>query len=76
MGFIVNALPVKLIVMNLTMISNNIKFYTDQLLITLGCQRHYTIGNPIAWMEMITLCIKPFPQPRDAAQREGVLKSG
>ncbi len=25
---------------------------------------------------IINLCIKPFPQPRDAARREGVLKSG
>jgi ribonucleotide reductase beta subunit family protein with ferritin-like domain len=47
MKFIVDALPVELIWMNLaiTMMCNYIRFCTDQLLLSLGCGRHYKIGN-------------------------------
>ena len=52
MEFVVDALPVKLIGMNLAMMCNYIKF---QLLLSLGCNRHYKVGNPIEWMETISL---------------------
>jgi ribonucleoside-diphosphate reductase subunit M2 len=55
MEFIVDALSIKLIGMNLSMICNYIKFCTDQLLITLGYQRHYKIGNLFEWIEIISL---------------------
>jgi ribonucleotide reductase beta subunit family protein with ferritin-like domain len=55
MEFVVNALPVELIGMNSTMMCNYIKFCANQLLIALGCQRHYKIGNPFDWMEMISI---------------------
>jgi ribonucleoside-diphosphate reductase subunit M2 len=55
MEFIVDALPVELIGMNSTMMCDYIKFCANQLLIALGCQRHYKIGNPFDWMEMISL---------------------
>jgi ribonucleotide reductase beta subunit family protein with ferritin-like domain len=55
MEFVVDALPVKLIGMNSTMMCNYIKFYADLLLITLGCCRHYKTSNPFEWMEMISL---------------------
>jgi ribonucleoside-diphosphate reductase subunit M2 len=55
MEFVVDALPVELIGMNLTMMCGYIKFCANQLLIALGCQRHYKIGNPFDWMEMISL---------------------
>ncbi len=55
MEFVVNALPVKLIGMNLSMMCDYIKFCADRLLIALGYQRHYKIGNPFEWMEMISL---------------------
>jgi len=47
MEFVVNALPVKLIGMNLTMMlmCDYIKFCADRLLISLGCQRHYKIAT-------------------------------
>jgi len=55
MEFVVDALPVELIGMNLIMMCNYIKFCTYQLLIALGCSRYYKIGNPFEWMEMISL---------------------
>jgi ribonucleoside-diphosphate reductase subunit M2 len=55
MEFLVDALPVELIGMNSIMKCNFIKFCGDQLLIALGCRRHYKIGNPFEWMEMISL---------------------
>jgi hypothetical protein len=53
--FAVDALPDQLIGMNSTMMCNYIKFYTDRLLITLGYQRHYKVGNTFEWMETIRL---------------------
>ena len=55
MKFVVDALPVDLIRMNLSMMCDYIKFCADRLLIALGYQRHYKIGNPFEWMEMISL---------------------
>ncbi len=55
MEFVVDALPVKLIGINSTMMCNYIKFYADRLLVTLGCCRHYKTGNPFEWMEKTSL---------------------
>ena len=55
MEFIVDALPVELIRMNPTMMCNYIKFCADRLLLCLGCNRHFKIGNPFEWMETISL---------------------
>jgi ribonucleoside-diphosphate reductase subunit M2 len=55
MEFVVDALHVKLIGMNSSMMCDYIKFCADRLLITLGCQCHYKIGNPFEWTEMISL---------------------
>ncbi len=55
MEFVVNALPVELIGMNSTMMCNYIKFCADQLLLCLGCNRHFKIENPFEWMETISL---------------------
>ncbi len=55
MIFIVNALPVELIEMNLIVMCNYIKFCADRLLIALGCSRNYKISNPFEWMETISL---------------------
>jgi ribonucleoside-diphosphate reductase subunit M2 len=54
MEFVVDALPVKLIGMNSTMICNYIKFCADQLLLCLGCNCHFKIKNPFEWMETIS----------------------
>jgi ribonucleotide reductase beta subunit family protein with ferritin-like domain len=55
MEFVVDALPDELIGMNSSMMCNYIKFYANQLLVTLGCQRHYKTGNRFEWMETISL---------------------
>jgi ribonucleoside-diphosphate reductase subunit M2 len=55
MEFVVDALPVKLIGMNSTMMCNYIKFCADQLLLCLCCNQHFKIENPFEWMEMISL---------------------
>jgi hypothetical protein len=41
--------------MNLGMMCNYIRFCADWLLLSLGCGRHYIIGNPFEWMETISL---------------------
>ena len=55
MEFVIDALPVELIGMNSGMMCNYIRFCADQLLLSLGCGRHYKIGNPLEWMETISL---------------------
>jgi len=55
MEFVVDALPVELIGMKSTMMCNYIKFCADRLLLCLGCDRHFKIGNPFEWMETISL---------------------
>jgi ribonucleoside-diphosphate reductase subunit M2 len=47
MEFIVDALPVKLIGLNLAMMCNYIKFCANRLLLALGCNRHFKVGNLI-----------------------------
>ena len=55
MEFLVEALPVELIGMKSAMMCNCIKFYTDRLLLSLGHNCHYKVGNPLEWMETIRL---------------------
>jgi len=55
MEFVNDVLPIKLIKMNSTMMCNYIKFCADLLLLCLGCDRHFKIGNPFEWMETISL---------------------
>ncbi len=55
MEFVVDALPVELIGMNSAMMCDYIKFCANQLLLSLGCNRHYKVGNPFEWMETISL---------------------
>ena len=55
MEFVIDALPVELNGMNSSMMCDYIKFCANRLLIALGYQRHYKIGNPFEWMEMISL---------------------
>jgi len=55
MEFVVDALPIKLIGMNSSVMCEYIKFCADRLLFSLGWDRHYRIGNPSEWMETISL---------------------
>lgn len=53
--FVCEALPCALIGMNLTLMSQYIKFVADRLLVALGCERKYNVENPFDWMEFISL---------------------
>mgnify|MGYP006168211391 CR=1 FL=1 len=55
MEFVVDALPVELIGMNSAMMRDYIRFCADRLLLCLGCDRHFKVGNPFEWMETISL---------------------
>ena len=53
--FVFDALPVELIGVISSLICEYIEFCADRLLCALGCRRHYKVGNPFKWMEMISL---------------------
>jgi len=53
--FVTDALPVALIGMNATLMSQYIEFVADRLLLSLGCDKHYNAVNPFDFMEMISL---------------------
>ncbi|PPR87871.1 hypothetical protein GOBAR_AA32819 [Gossypium barbadense] len=53
--FVCEALPCALLGMNSTLMSQYIKFVADRLLVSLGCQRKYSVENPFDWMEFISL---------------------
>jgi len=55
MNFVSESLPVELIGMNSTLMSQYIKFIADRLLFTLGVPKHYNVENPFEWMDMISL---------------------
>jgi len=51
--FIREALPVELIGMNSTAMSEYIEFCADRLLLALNIPRHYQSTNPFPWMERV-----------------------
>jgi ribonucleoside-diphosphate reductase beta chain len=53
--FVVDALPVRLIGMNATLMCQYIEFCADRLLISLGCAKTYNATNPFDFMELISL---------------------
>jgi len=53
--FVTDALPVNLIGMNATAMSQYIEFVADRLLVALGCSKIYNATNPFDFMEMISL---------------------
>lgn len=53
--FLTEALPVGLIGMNCTMMSNYIEFVADRLLVALGQPKHYNTENPFDFMDLISL---------------------
>ena len=54
-GFICDALPVSLIGMNASLMSQYIEFVADRLLQDLGYRKLYGSKNPFDWMDMISL---------------------
>ena len=53
--FVTEALPVSLIGMNASWMSQYIQFCADRLLYALGYEKRYNVGNPFDWMELISL---------------------
>jgi len=53
--FITESLPVSLIGMNATLMTQYLEFVTDRLLVELGCNRVYNSSNPFDFMDMISL---------------------
>ena len=53
--FITESLPVSLIGMNATLMTQYLEFVTDRLLVELGCEREYNSSNPFDFMDMISL---------------------
>lgn len=54
-NFVTDALPVSLIGMNATLMTQYIEFVADRLLDALGNKKVYNVVNPFEWMEMISL---------------------
>jgi len=53
--FVKSALPVELIGMNSTLMTQYIQFCADRLFVSLGCEKKYYKSNPFDWMESISL---------------------
>ncbi|KAJ4752147.1 hypothetical protein LUZ62_086552 [Rhynchospora pubera] len=53
--FVCDALPVALVGMNADLMSQYIEFVADRLVMALGCDKIYGVGNPFDWMELISL---------------------
>ena len=53
--FITEALPCSLIGMNAKLMKQYIQFVADRLLVQLGCEKVYRVGNPFDFMELISL---------------------
>ena len=53
--FVTDALPVKLIGMNAELMGQYIEFVADRLLVELGNEKIYNVGNPFDFMDLINL---------------------
>ena len=75
--FITESLPVSLIGMNATLMTQYLEFVADRLLVELGCKRVYNSTNPFDFMDMISLQGKTnFFEKRVAEyQKAGVMNS-
>lgn len=73
--FITESLPVSLIGMNATLMTQYLEFVTDRLLVELGCEKVYNASNPFDFMDMISLQGKTnfFEKRVSEYQKAGVL---
>lgn len=53
--FLTKALPVKMIGMNCSLMTEYIKYVADRLLVDLNCSKYYNVQNPFDFMENISL---------------------
>ena len=76
--FVTESLPVELIGMNSSLMTQYIKFVADRLLYSLGVPKFYRVENPFEWMEMISLQGKTnfFEKRVSEYQKAGVKNSG
>ena len=75
--FLTDALPVGLIGMNETLMSQYIEFVADRLLVALGCGKFYRTKNPFDFMELISLQGKTnfFEKRVGEYQKSGVMQT-
>ena len=75
--FVTESLPVSLIGMNKTLMSQYIKFVTDRLLYSLGQEKHFMVSNPFDFMDLISLQSKSnfFERRVSDYQKSGVMDS-
>ncbi|MBK0371101.1 ribonucleotide-diphosphate reductase subunit beta [Flavobacterium agrisoli] len=75
--FITESLPVSLIGMNATLMTQYLEFVADRLLVELGCERVYNSANPFDFMDMISLQGKTnfFEKRVGEYQKAGVLNN-
>lgn len=75
--FVCEAIPVALIGMNASLMSQYIEFVADRLLVSLGYSKLFNVINPFEWMEMISLQGKTnfFEKRVGEYQKAGVLNS-
>ena len=61
--------------MNSTLMTQYLEFVTDRLLVELGCERQFNVGNPFDFMDMISLQGKTnfFEKRVSEYQKAGVL---
>jgi ribonucleoside-diphosphate reductase beta chain len=75
--FITESLPVSLIGMNATLMTQYLEFVTDRLLVELGCDRVFNVTNPFDFMDMISLQGKTnfFEKRVSEYQKAGVMNN-
>jgi ribonucleoside-diphosphate reductase beta chain len=75
--FITESIPVSLIGMNATLMTQYLEFVTDRLLVELGCEREYNTPNPFDFMDMISLQGKTnfFEKKVAEYQKSGVMNT-
>ena len=75
--FITESLPVSLIGMNATLMTQYLEFVADRLLVELGCAKVYNSTNPFDFMDMISLQGKTnfFEKRVSDYQKAGVLNN-
>jgi ribonucleotide reductase beta subunit family protein with ferritin-like domain len=75
--FVTESLPVSLVGMNSTLMTDYISFVADHLLVSLGLPKYFNVENPFDWMELISLQGKTnfFEKRVGEYQKAGVMAS-
>src|SRR6056300_792186 len=75
--FITESLPISLIGMNAKLMTQYLEFVTDRLLVELGLEKEFNVGNPFDFMDMISLQGKTnfFEKRVGEYQKAGVLNN-